>query len=171
MTVIGSVLVAFGMTEWMCITIAIHISRFRLSKQVPLWTYVSVICQIRRNVFNIRLFPGIQGSFLTCFFSKDDNHDLEETIVEGEQNILYKKAWRAISNSLSSGIKSVTSGIIMWVFVNLRKKRLDHHTLEMNILIDKDFHWRHESFLLHRRLKNFGTDLLGTHVFLLIFLG
>ena len=30
----------------------------------------------------------------------------------------------------------------------------------MNILIDKDFLWCHESFLLHRRLKNFGTDLL-----------
>ena len=34
---------------------------------------------------------GIEGSLLKCFSSKDDNVDLDETIVEGEQYILYKK--------------------------------------------------------------------------------
>ena len=36
MKVMESALVAFGMNEWMCIAITIHISRFRLSKQMSL---------------------------------------------------------------------------------------------------------------------------------------
>ena len=80
-----SALVAFDMTEWLCIAIAMHIFRCRLSKQVSLWTYVSVICQIKKNCFQYTI-PGIQGSF-----SKDNNLDLDETIVEGEQNMFYKK--------------------------------------------------------------------------------
>ena len=45
-TVMESVLVAFGVTEWMCIAIAMHITRFRLNKEVSLRRYVSVIRQI-----------------------------------------------------------------------------------------------------------------------------
>ena len=81
-----SALVAFGMNEWMCIAITIHISRFRLSKQMSLWMYVSVIGQIKKKCFQYTI-PGIQGSFLTCFSSKDESLDFDEAIVDKEQNM------------------------------------------------------------------------------------
>ena len=43
-------------------------------------------------------------------------------------------------NSLSTWVQPVTSGNNMWLFVKLKKKRLDHYTVEMNILMGKDFH-------------------------------
>ena len=46
MTVMESVLVAFGITEWKCIAIVMHISPLRLNKHVSLLTYVSVIRQL-----------------------------------------------------------------------------------------------------------------------------
>ena len=46
MTVMESLLVTFGMGEWICIAIVMLIPQFRLSKQVYLWAYISVIRQI-----------------------------------------------------------------------------------------------------------------------------
>ena len=63
--------------------------------------------------------PGIQGSFLTCFSSKDNNLDLDETIVEGEQNIFYEKKFdvqkkkKLTCNSPSTMKQPLTSGIYM----------------------------------------------------------
>ena len=54
----------------------------------------------------------------------EDNIDLDKTIVEVE------KCLTCIS--LSTWIQPATSGINMWL--------LDHHTIEMNIVMDKDFH-------------------------------
>ena len=79
-----SVLVALGMTEWMCIATVMHISQFRLSKQVSLWTCFYNSSNIG-EMFSI-CDCGYTGKFL----------NIDETIVEGEQNIFYKKVWRAI---------------------------------------------------------------------------
>ena len=122
-----------------------YISWFRLSKQVSLSTYVSVIRQILSIYYSRYTGKCSDMLFLErrqCWprwnhWGREKEHPLEKSMT---------------CNSLSTLIQPLTSGINMWLFVNL-KKRLDHCTVEMNILLDKDSHWCHLSVLLHRRLK------------------
>ena len=77
MTVMESVLVVFGMTEWMCIAIAMHISQFRLSKT---GFFVNIcFCNLSNIGETFSVYDSrYTGKFCNMLFLKDDNLDLDD---------------------------------------------------------------------------------------------
>ena len=117
-----------GMTEWMYIAIAMHIPQLRQS-------FLVNICFCNSsNIEEVLLTyeSGYTGEFPNkLFFERRQSWPWQNHCARGTEHPLWKSL---TSNSLSTWIQPVTSGIKMCLFVNL-KKWLDHHIVEKNILM------------------------------------